>query len=941
MGQDREATAPVSGEPAIDAADRLLPLLRQFVADTVPGRTVPVTLVASFERDLGLDSLARAELMLRIGRDFGIDLPPHVISETDNALALLPLLGHGNQPVAPGPAIALPAAAIAGAPAAAQTLVEVLEWHAEHDPERVHVLLQTRGGEEALTYRGLLQRAQDMAGGLALHGLQPGQTVALMLPTGVDYLAAFFGVMLAGAIPVPIYPPARIAQLEDHLKRHRHILGNAGASMLISVPEAAQVTRLLQAAAPSLRTVLTPDELAAAHAAPMRLRPRAADTAFLQYTSGSTGDPKGVILAHANLLANIRALGCAADVRVDDVFVSWLPLYHDMGLIGAWFGSLYYGIPLVLMSPLDFLARPVGWLHAIARRGGTISAAPNFAYELCVRHIDDAAMQGLSLDRWRLALNGAEPVSAATLEAFARRFAPFGLRREALTPVYGLAECSVGLAFPPAGRGPVIDCVDAALLASEGNAVAAREGVTARRLVSCGAPLPGHEVRIVDESGRELPERRVGRLEFRGPSASAGYYRNSAATRALFRNGWLDSGDQAYLAQGEIHIVGRVKDVIKRGGRNLYPYDLEDAVGGLPGVRRGCVAAFAAPGAEGAGERLVVVAETRVTDEARRAVLEENIRGAALDIIGSPIDEVVLAPPHSVLKTSSGKIRRLACRDAYLQGRIGRMNPYRMRARLMLQMAAAPMRVAVRRAGMLGYGVYAWLVFTAMALCFGLPIVVLQQPGIGRRIARAGARLLFALCGAPPVVEGLDRLPRQAHLLAVNHASYLDAILLSATLPASQGYAFVAKQEFATRPGIGALLRGLGTVFIERRDAAHSEEGVARMLRALQRGESLVVFPEGTFRREAGLQGFQAGAFAAAAQAMAPVAVAGINGTRAALRSGTWLPRRAPLHLAIGETVFPDGRCWEEAMRLRDVVRAALMPLAGEFDGTAGAASAV
>jgi acyl-CoA synthetase (AMP-forming)/AMP-acid ligase II len=274
------------------------------------------------------------------------------------------------------------------------------------------------------------------------------------------------------------------------------------------VAQAKPVARMLQAAVPSLAAIVTPQELTThrtTQAAP-HYRPQPDDIAFLQYTSGSTGDPKGVVLTHANLLANIRALGQAAQVTADDVFVSWLPLYHDMGLIGAWFGSLYHGIPLVLMSPLAFLARPMLWLQMLSRHRGTISSAPNFAYELCVRHVDSATLAQLDLSAWRLAFNGAEPVSPATLEAFAACFARCGLRPQAIAPVYGLAESSVGLTMPPPGRGPRIDLILHDPFAREGKALpasvatAADAGAETLSIPSCGHALPGHQVRIVDEA---------------------------------------------------------------------------------------------------------------------------------------------------------------------------------------------------------------------------------------------------------------------------------------------------------------------------------------------------------------------------------------------------------------------------------------------------------
>ena len=331
-------------------------------------------------------------------------------------------------------------------------------------------------------------------------------------------------------MPVPLYPPARISQVEDHVRRHTGILANSQARLLITVPEAKSLSMLLRAKVESLREVVTAEDLAARDGPVQRVARAPGDLALLQYTSGSTGNPKGVALTHANLLANIRAFGPALEVGRGDVFVSWLPLYHDMGLIGAWLGTLYYGVPLVLMSPLAFLARPTRWLRAIHRHRGTLTAAPNFAYELCARKLPEQTLEGLDLSSLRVAMNGSEPVSMDTLNAFARRFAPYGLRREALMPVYGLAECSVALAFPPPGRVPHADVIEREVLMREGRAVPAKsESVPTLTVVSCGRPLPGHQIRIVDSTGREVPDRVQGRLEFHGPSTTAGYFRSPRA----------------------------------------------------------------------------------------------------------------------------------------------------------------------------------------------------------------------------------------------------------------------------------------------------------------------------------------------------------------------------------------------------------------------------
>ncbi|MFZ4535562.1 AMP-binding protein [Propionivibrio sp.] len=928
-----------------ETSARLLRVVRTLVEETHPGRTGTINPGSHLERNLGLDSLARVELLMRLENEFNTSLPEAALTEAETVRDLLRFIGatvKSENTGMPGKFVELEQETITGLPDQASTLVEVLEWHAAHHPQRTHVLLYGEEGDKGgqpqpITYAELLNDAQRIASGLIARGLLARQTVALMLPTGCSYLGSFFGVMLAGGIPVPIYPPARLAQIEDHLRRHAHILANAEAVFIITVPQAKGVAALLRAEAPSLIEIVTPEEL---DQPPIALRYRAAadDIAFLQYTSGSTGDPKGVVLTHANLLANLRAMGEAIAVRSDDVFVSWLPLYHDMGLIGAWFGSLYFGMLLVLMSPLAFLSRPSRWLAVISRHRGTISAAPNFAYELCAKKLADADLQGLDLSSWRLALNGAEPVSPYTLESFAARFAPCGLKREALTPVYGLAECSVGLAFPPLGRGPRIDAIVRETLVREQRAVAAGPALTdsaeVMHVPACGRALAGHEIRIVDEADGELAERRIGRLQFRGPSATRGYYRNPAATHGLFHDGWLDSGDYAYSVEGEIYLTGRVKDLIIRGGRNLYPYELEQAVGNIAGVRKGCVAVFASADPLTASERLVVLAETRVTDPKLRAALSQRINEAAVDVIGLPADEIVLAPPNSVLKTSSGKIRRAASREAYEKGTMARPPPPAWQPLLRLGLAALRARLKgwLQRAMRWIFAGWCWTIFVLFGVPVATLVTLLQSPAIGRRLVHGAARIFLALCAMPVRTTGVHKLPETAHLLLVNHSSFFDALVLFAALPPGLGYIFVAKREFVEQPAMHAFMRGLATLFVERFAAARSAEDVEEIVAALRRGEKLVIFPEGTFSREAGLKPFHMGAFVAATHAGVAVVASGLRGTRLVLRDQTWMPRFARMTLEIGEKFLPDGDDWAAAIRLRDATRSEMLRLCGEHD---------
>jgi acyl carrier protein len=933
--QSADRTAGVS-------AEAILSHVRELALELHPRRkhSLRITLDSALDRDLGFDSLSRVELLLRLERAFGISLPEQLLAsaETPRDLwrALLSAGDAGRQ--GPSSAQIMRAAALEeleGTPHTARTLPEMLDWHVLSHPQRPHVYLYGDGDEpEAITYAALADGARALAAGLQARGLLPGQTVAIMLPTGRDYLFSFFGILLAGGIPVPIYPPLRPSQVEDHLRRHAGILANARAVLLITVAEARRVARLLKAQVEALRDVVAPDELAAPAEAFKGCAVRGQDVAFLQYTSGSTGQPKGVILTHANLLANIRAMGEAVQADSTDVFVSWLPLYHDMGLIGAWLGSLYFSTPLVLMSPLAFLTRPQRWLWTIHKHRGTLTAAPNFAYELCLSKVDDRDLEGLDLSSLRMALNGAEPVSSHTVRYFSDRFAPYGLRPQAMAPVYGLAEAAVGLAFPPPDRGPLIDRIQREPFASLGRAVPAEASDPhLLEFVACGQPLPGYQIRIVDAAGRELPERQEGRLEFQGPSATSGYLRNAEATRRLFDGVWLDSGDLAYVAEGDVYPTSRVKDVIIRGGRNIYPYEVEEAVGDITGIRKGCVAVFGSPDPASGTERVIVIAETREAEPVTLEALQVQVRGVATDLLGMPPDDAVLAPPHTVLKTSSGKIRRAAVRELFEQGRIGQ----RPRAvwwqvfRLALASLRPRLRSAWRRFSDTGYAVYAQIVFWLLAPQIWLLVALLPGGRWRWAVMRRSARLLFRLARVPLRMEGLDRWPRdQASVIVANHASYLDGVVLVAALPTE--FAFVAKAELNRQFIPRWFLRRIGAVFVERFDKQRGVADARRTVQTVQAGRSLLFFPEGTFTRMPGLLPFHMGAFVAAAEAGVPVVPVTIRGTRSLLRADSWFPHRGAVHVSVGAPILPVGTDWATAVKLRDAARAALLAHLGEPD---------
>ncbi|MDP2882670.1 MAG: AMP-binding protein [Azonexus sp.] len=920
--------------------DRLLAIVQALAAELRPDARDFSSLGWDhrLERDFNLDSLARAELNTRIEHELGVYLgeaaftaetPADLLKLTGNTrLSTNVPIGHSVQSEEPSDID------FVQPPDTLATLMAVLDWHVEHQPARIHIhLLDEVGHVEPVSYARLAEAAKAVAAGLLARRSPAGSRVAIMLPTGLDFFAAFHGALYAGCVPVPLYPPMRPAQLEEHLRRIAGILTNAGALWFITDPRVRLFAEALSGKCPTLAGIATVADLCQADGVPSLPTRRAEDLAFIQYTSGSTGDPKGVALTHANLLANIRAMRQAARVTPDDVFVSWLPLYHDMGLIGAGLGSMVIGFPLVLMSPLTFLARPVRWLEAISRYRATLSAAPNFAYEKCANRLTDDELAGIDLSCWRMACNGAEAVSPVTLESFAVRLAPYGLRRQALAPVYGLAECSVGLAFPPPGRGPRIDRVARRALADEALANPVEsEGQDTLGVPGCGHALPGHDIRIVDTTGRTLPERRIGRVQFRGPSATIGYFGNAAATANLFDGDWLNTGDLGYLADGELFVTGREKDIIIRGGHNIYPQELEEAVGRITGVRAGNVVVFAATDARAGTERLVVLAETRTTQEGHAAIRAE-IEQLAIELTGLPADDVLLVPPGTVLKTSSGKLRRAACRLAYEHGEL--LHPPRsarlQAARLAFYAARSRTRQALRRVTGPLWGLWAWMVFSLLTPVFWVAIALAPTLAARRLAARIGSRLALTAAGIPPRASGLDNLPERGPvIMVVNHASYLDGMALTAALPAR--FAFVAKQELLAHPLAAIPLKRLGAVFVERFDTARGVEDTHVLEMRADAGDALVVFAEGTFREPPGVLPFRMGAFLAAARADVPVVPVTLSGTRHLLPDLRMWPRYSKLTVTVHPPIIPAGAGWHAALVLRDTARAVILAQSGEPD---------
>jgi len=522
------------------------------------------------------------------------------------------------------------------------------------------------GTEDAVSWAELHEQAKAYAAALQALGVRPGDHVALLSPTTRPLVTAIQATWLAGATIVVLPLPMRLSSIDEFVAHTRRRIRHADASLVVADPElAAFVTP-----EPGDPPMVDFDDLAAGDAGEwVRPTDDPERLAILQFTSGSTSDPKGVMLPDRVLCANLDAVAEAAELDPDeDVLVSWLPLYHDMGLVGLLTLPMSTGATLVLGAPQDFTAKPARWMEWVSTYGGTATAGPNFSWVLATRALDRS--EPLDLSRLRVALNGAEPIDPDQVEAFVAAGRRHGLRPEAVFPAFGMAEVAIGGAFPAPLAGMATDCVDRRVLETERYAAPMDPGAEgSRRLPLLGRPVPGLEIRIVDpDTGALLREREVGELEIRGTSVTPGYYKRPDANADLFHDGWLCTGDLAYLLDGQLVVCGRIKDVIVVGGRNLFPEDVERAVGHLEGVRAGNVIAFGVEGDRGR-ESLVVVAESRAVEEdlvAVRRQVAERVR----DAVGVPAKDIVLVGPGTLPKTSSGKLQRSLCKQYYRDGRL-------------------------------------------------------------------------------------------------------------------------------------------------------------------------------------------------------------------------------------------------------------------------------
>jgi fatty-acyl-CoA synthase len=515
--------------------------------------------------------------------------------------------------------------------------------------------------ERFYSFESLQAEAEQRAAQLTRLELRQGDRMALVIADPAEFVLSFVAATVAGVVPVPIYPRASFKAKNAYIDTVAHIVKTSGAKVLLTTDATRPVMDEVFAAQPGLARLVTVEQLselpASSHQLPSPSSIHETDLCFLQFTSGSTSLPKGVMVTHRNLVANARAFLGSTGVNptLDDLTVTWLPLYHDMGLIGFALGAIVCSMPTLIMPTEAFGRRPNVWLETMSETKATLTFAPNFAYGLVTKRARDKDLERLDLSRVRIAGCGAEPINPKVIREFCERFAPCGFRREAFLPAYGMAEATLAVTFHPRDTPFVTDRVEvAAMQAGQAKPAAAEaDGGNTLELVSCGVPFPGHEVKIVGESGETLPERSVGEIWTRGPSVTQGYFDNPEASAAAWTDGWLHTGDLGYLAGGNLYICGRLKDLIIIRGANYYPQDIEWSVAELEGVRRDNVVAFSVQ--KNGDETLIVCAEANSADA---PVLRKAIAAKIAETTGITVGHVALVRVGSLPKTSSGKVQR-------------------------------------------------------------------------------------------------------------------------------------------------------------------------------------------------------------------------------------------------------------------------------------------
>lgn len=558
-----------------------------------------------------------------------------------------------------------------------QTVFQVLENHHRHHPEKVCLYLLRAGyPDEEITYRRLLQSAAGYARLYQSSGIRPGEVVILILSHGMDLIAAFWGAVLHGAIP-SIMPFLTEKLMPERYRRDLASLFQVTRpTAVVTYPAFVdEVRSAVQSPDSSVRSVLlctdAQEEPDLDFAAMGGAKSAAGDIVFLQHSSGTTGLQKGVAITHRALLNQLESYRQALHLTQDDCIVSWLPLYHDMGLIAGFLMPIIEAVPLVLISPFDWVKIPARLMQAVSKYRGTLSWLPNFAYNFCARKIRDSQLEGVDLSSWRAVINCSEPMFYDSFRMFAERFSPYGFNPQALATSYAMAENVFAVTQGGIDSPVTVDEIDASALQIERIARPAAEGSRAVKMLSCGRPIVNTQVKVVDAAGKELPERHVGELAVRSNCMLAGYYNRPDETARAFIDGWYLTGDYGYMADGEVYVTGRKKDLIIVGGRNVFPQDIEAVANEVPGIHPGRAVAFGVYNQDLGTEEVALVAEVdlpepQASDPAALRQLEDAVRLAVHQSTAVSLKYIRLVGQTWLIKTSSGKIARSANREKFL-----------------------------------------------------------------------------------------------------------------------------------------------------------------------------------------------------------------------------------------------------------------------------------
>ena len=525
------------------------------------------------------------------------------------------------------------------------------------------------------SFSDVCREARQIGARLQALGLSKGDRLALVLNSPENFVLSFLGTISAGVMPVPIYPPLALGRLDNYLDRAIGILQVSGAKALLTTKELLSVFQPVLSHTPSLQSLWDVETLRQTRETPVlkEILAQPDEPCFLQFTSGSTAAPRGVIVTHRNLIANARAIIKCLEIDSErDQAVSWLPLYHDMGLIGFVIATLVAQIPVVFIPTISFIKHPGVWMDTVHKYRATMTFGPNFAFDLAAKRAPKNSRTNLDLSCLRVLGCGAEPINPRTMENFIKTYAPWGLKANALLPSYGMAEATLAIAFDRLNRPAQKLAIDRQAYESEnvarpvGNNGNGQNPQKRVELVSCGRAIPGHEVAILSESEQELPEGMVGEIVFRGPSVTPGYFEDPEASDQLLKNGWLHTGDLGFILNGELYISGRQKDLVIINGRNYPPQAIEWVAEEISGIRKGNVVAFSISG--NSTERLIIVAETAIVDPADMAkAISDQVRSA----LGLVVDRVVLVGRGSIPKTSSGKLQRRKTKALFEDGLLG------------------------------------------------------------------------------------------------------------------------------------------------------------------------------------------------------------------------------------------------------------------------------